>query len=50
MTEGSGMETFSKCFPKRRFDVATFEQYSVTFSSGLVLGGYKPVLSVYFTF
>ncbi|XBC38075.1 MAG: 1-deoxy-D-xylulose-5-phosphate synthase [Buchnera aphidicola (Floraphis choui)] len=50
MTEGSGMVNFSKCFPDQYFDVAIAEQHAVTFSAGLAVSGYKPVLSIYSTF
>ncbi|XBC42556.1 MAG: 1-deoxy-D-xylulose-5-phosphate synthase [Buchnera aphidicola (Meitanaphis elongallis)] len=50
MIEGSGMINFSKRFPDRCFDVAIAEQHAVTFSAGLAISGYKPVLSMYSTF
>ncbi|ANF17176.1 1-deoxy-D-xylulose-5-phosphate synthase [Buchnera aphidicola (Schlechtendalia chinensis)] len=50
MTEGSGMVNFSKFFPEQYFDVAIAEQHAVTFSAGLAISGYKPVLAIYSTF
>ncbi|QCI23425.1 1-deoxy-D-xylulose-5-phosphate synthase [Buchnera aphidicola] len=50
MTEGSGMVNFSKNFPDQYFDVAIAEQHAVTFSAGLAISGYRPVLSIYSTF
>ncbi|XBC41674.1 MAG: 1-deoxy-D-xylulose-5-phosphate synthase [Buchnera aphidicola (Kaburagia rhusicola rhusicola)] len=50
MTEGSGMVNFSKYFPDQYFDVAIAEQHAVTFSAGLAISGYKPVLAIYSTF
>ncbi|XBC39127.1 MAG: 1-deoxy-D-xylulose-5-phosphate synthase [Buchnera aphidicola (Nurudea shiraii)] len=50
MAEGSGMVRFSKLFPDQFFDVAIAEQHAVTFSAGLAISGYKPVLSIYSTF
>ncbi|XBC44256.1 MAG: 1-deoxy-D-xylulose-5-phosphate synthase [Buchnera aphidicola (Schlechtendalia peitan)] len=50
MTEGSGMLNFSKFFPEQYFDVAISEQHAVTFSAGLAISGYKPVLAIYSTF
>ncbi|XBC40651.1 MAG: 1-deoxy-D-xylulose-5-phosphate synthase [Buchnera aphidicola (Nurudea yanoniella)] len=50
MKEGSGMVQFSKLFPDQFFDVAIAEQHAVTFSAGLAISGYKPVLSIYSTF
>ncbi len=50
MKEGSGMVKFEKEFPDRFYDVAIAEQHSVTFGSGLFLGGLKPVVAIYSSF
>ncbi|MFC0308451.1 1-deoxy-D-xylulose-5-phosphate synthase [Gallibacterium trehalosifermentans] len=50
MREGSGMVEFSQRFPEQYFDVAIAEQHAVTFSAGLAIGGYKPVVAIYSTF
>ncbi|OGS22668.1 MAG: 1-deoxy-D-xylulose-5-phosphate synthase [Elusimicrobia bacterium RIFOXYA2_FULL_39_19] len=50
MSDGTGLETFSKEFPKRFFDVGIAEQHALTFSAGLAAGGYKPVCALYSTF
>lgn len=50
MPMGTGLVRFSKCYPKRFFDVGIAEEYAVTFAAGLAKGGYKPVFAVYSTF
>lgn len=50
MREGSGMNIFSKKYPKQYFDVAIAEQHAVTFAAGLAIAGYKPVVAIYSTF
>ncbi|URJ30967.1 1-deoxy-D-xylulose-5-phosphate synthase [Blochmannia endosymbiont of Camponotus sp.] len=50
MREGSGMNMFSKKYPKQYFDVAIAEQHAVTFAAGLAIAGYKPVVAIYSTF
>jgi 1-deoxy-D-xylulose-5-phosphate synthase len=50
MPQGTGLETFSKRFPDRFFDVGIAEQHGVTFAAGLAAGGFKPVIAVYSTF
>ncbi|HIL77732.1 MAG: 1-deoxy-D-xylulose-5-phosphate synthase [Methyloprofundus sp.] len=50
MREGSGMVEFSKCFPKRYFDVAIAEQHSVTLAAGQACQGGKPIVAIYSTF
>lgn len=47
---GTGLERFSREFPKRYFDVGIAEEHAVTFSSGLAKGGYIPIFCVYSTF
>lgn len=50
MTEGTGLEKYSKLFPKRFFDVGIAEQHGVTLAAGLAAEGIKPVFAVYSTF
>ncbi|MBR4240591.1 MAG: 1-deoxy-D-xylulose-5-phosphate synthase, partial [Eubacterium sp.] len=50
MASGTGLEEFSKKFPKRFFDVGIAEQHAVTFSAGLARNGLIPVFAVYSTF
>lgn len=50
MTEGTGLEAFSRRFPERFFDVGIAEQHAVTFAAGLALRGLKPVVAIYSTF
>lgn len=50
MPEGTGLERFSKVFPKRFFDVGIAEQHAVTMSAGMASQGLKPVFAVYSTF
>ena len=50
MSLGTGLEEFSKRFPKRFFDVGIAEQHAVTFASGLAKNGMIPVFAVYSTF
>lgn len=47
---GTGLNTFSKRFPERFFDVGIAEEHAVTFASGLAKNGFKPVYAVYSTF
>ncbi|MBX4181205.1 1-deoxy-D-xylulose-5-phosphate synthase [Sodalis sp. CWE] len=50
MGEGSGMFAFSQRYPRQYFDVAIAEQHAVTFSAGLAISGYRPVVAIYSTF
>jgi 1-deoxy-D-xylulose-5-phosphate synthase len=50
MPEGTGLAKFSQQFPDRFFDVGIAEQHGVTFSAGLALEGFKPVVAIYSTF
>src|SRR5690554_441581 len=50
MCEGSGMLSFSKCFPHRFHDVAICEQHALTLAAGLACEGQKPVVAIYSTF
>lgn len=50
MFEGTGLEKFSREYPKRAFDVGIAEGHAVTFSAGLARAGMKPFVAVYSTF
>ncbi|MCX8014915.1 MAG: 1-deoxy-D-xylulose-5-phosphate synthase, partial [candidate division WOR-3 bacterium] len=50
MCLGTGLMAFKKRFPDRFFDVGICEQHAVTFSAGLALQGFRPVVAVYSTF
>jgi 1-deoxy-D-xylulose-5-phosphate synthase len=50
MCEGSGMQEFTRRFPKRYFDVGIAEQHALTFAAGLACEGRKPVVAIYSTF
>jgi 1-deoxy-D-xylulose-5-phosphate synthase len=50
MSEGTGLDEFSKRFPDRFFDVGIAEQHAVTFATGLACDGMRPVVAIYSTF
>ena len=50
MKTGTGLESFSKKYPERFFDVGIAEEHAVTFAGGLAKNGMKPVYAVYSTF
>jgi len=50
MTAGTGLEGFAEAYPSRFYDVGIAEQHAVTFSAGLALKGFIPVVAVYSTF
>ncbi len=50
MPLGTGLETFSKMFPTRFFDVGIAEQHAVTFAAGQASAGLIPCFAVYSTF
>ncbi len=50
MPLGTGLDYFSKAFPKRFFDVGIAEEHAVVFASGMAKGGFIPVFAVYSTF
>jgi 1-deoxy-D-xylulose-5-phosphate synthase len=50
MCEGTGLDEFSKKFPKRFFDVGIAEQHAVDFAAGLACEGMRPVAAIYSTF
>ena len=50
MPSGTGLDKFSKRFPRRCFDVGIAEQHAVTFAAGLATEGMKPFAALYSTF
>jgi len=50
MPEGTGLKSFATRFPDRFHDVGIAEQHAVDFSTGLALGGFKPIVAIYSTF
>ncbi|MGH4050462.1 MAG: 1-deoxy-D-xylulose-5-phosphate synthase [Clostridium sp.] len=50
MREGTGLETFSREFRNRFFDVGIAEQHAVTMAAGMATQGLKPIFAVYSTF
>lgn len=50
MPEGTGLKSFASRFPERFHDVGIAEQHAVDFSTGLALGGFKPIVAIYSTF
>tara|TARA_Y100000590_G_scaffold67022_1_gene72675 strand:- start:8167 stop:10095 length:1929 start_codon:yes stop_codon:yes gene_type:complete len=50
MSSGTGLDTFSKEFPDRFFDVGIAEQHAVTMCAGMAAEGLKPFAAIYSTF
>lgn len=50
MPHGTGLDSFSKKYPDRFFDVGIAEQHAVTFAAGLAKDGLTPVIAVYSSF
>ncbi len=50
MCDGTGLDQFSKEFPKRFYDVGIAEQHAVTFAAGLAIEGLVSVVAIYSTF
>lgn len=50
MPHGTGLDSFSKSYPDRFFDVGIAEQHAVTFAAGLAQNGLIPVTAVYSSF
>ena len=50
MSDGSGLNAFSKKYPKRFFDVGIAEQHALTFAAGLSCKEIKPVVAIYSSF
>jgi len=50
MEKGTGLEKFANNFKDRHFDVGIAEEHAVTYSAGLSIAGYIPVIAIYSTF
>lgn len=50
MCEGTGLDEFSKKYPRRFFDVGIAEQHAINFAAGLACEGMRPVAAIYSTF
>jgi len=50
MASGTGLQQFSKEFPKRFFDVGICEEHGAVFAAGLATQGKIPIFAVYSTF
>ena len=50
MADGTGLTSFAEKYPDNFTDVGISEEYAVTLSAGMALGGLKPVVCVYSTF
>jgi 1-deoxy-D-xylulose-5-phosphate synthase len=50
MAAGTGLDEFSRLFPKRFHDVGIAEEHTVIFAAGLAIAGMRPVVAVYSTF
>ncbi len=50
MSKGTGLDSFSRRFKDRFFDVGIAEEHAVTFAGGLAAGGMIPVVAIYSTF
>ena len=50
MTSGTGLEPFSRAFPRRFYDAGIAEEHAVTFAAGLAAAGLRPVCAIYATF
>jgi len=50
MKAGCRLESFSRAFPDRFFDVGIAEEHLLSFAAGMALGGLRPVVLIYSTF
>lgn len=50
MPDGTGLNSFSKIYPKRFIDVGIAEQNAVTMAAAMSLQGLRPVVAIYSTF
>lgn len=50
MAKGTGLDSFSRKFPNRFFDVGIAEEHAITFAGGLSAGGMIPIVAIYSTF
>ena len=49
MPTGTGLAKFQAEYPDRFYDVGIAEQHSMTFATGLAMGGMRPVVALYST-
>jgi len=50
MSIGTGLDSFSRKFPGRFYDVGIAEQHAVTFAAGMAAEELRPVVAIYSTF
>lgn len=50
MTDGTGLDEYSKKFPDRFIDVGINEEHAVTFAGGMAIEGIKSYVAIYSTF
>ncbi len=50
MSKGTGLDSFSRRYRNRFFDVGIAEEHAVTFAGGLAAGGMVPLVAIYSTF
>lgn len=50
MSKGTGLDSFSRHFKNRFYDVGIAEEHAVTFAGGLAAGGMIPLVAIYSTF
>ncbi len=50
MSKGTGLDSFSRHYKDRFYDVGIAEEHAVTFAGGLAAGGMIPVVAIYSTF
>lgn len=50
MKDGTGLSEFAEKFPHNFIDVGIAEEYAVTLSAGMAVGGLKPIVAIYSTF
>ena len=50
MMDGTGLRAVEETHPKNFLDVGIAEEYAVTLSAGMALGGLRPIVAIYSTF
>ncbi len=50
MKDGTGLNAVEQAHPQNFIDVGIAEEYAVTLSAGMALGGLKPIVALYSTF
>lgn len=50
MKDGTGLSEFAEKYPNNFIDVGIAEEYAVTLSAGMAIGGIKPIVALYSTF